>query len=364
MQDVFPRSVGPNAKGGPAGGGAGFTIRILTTDKGVLGWCSGGGTDEEAAKFVGRRVGDLYDVDRGIADDVPWFLDQPLTDLAARILDLPVWRMIGAKGSREVQFYSGAIYFDDLMPQEKPKGVEGLLACCKQDYEAGYRAFKLKIGRGFKWMPKPDGLKRDIEVVRAVRQRFNDCKVLVDANDSYTVEEAVDFVKAVADCDLYWIEEPFEESRDDYKRLREAMTKAGCKAMICDGESRKDRAEKPTAYGGYTKAHMDRLFALAEEKLVDVFNMDLNTVGFSRWRRVMPDLVKAGVKASPHTWVWTARPYYAAQLASGAGNVDLIEGIPGRAKGLDYSTYQWKDGKVTVPDAPGFGIGLEPAAKT
>jgi len=39
---------------------------------------------------------------------------------------------------------------------------------------------------------------------------------------------------AVADCDLYWIEEPFQESRDGLKRLREAMAQAGYK--IRDGE--------------------------------------------------------------------------------------------------------------------------------
>ena len=46
----------------------------------------------------------------------------------------------------------------------------------------------------------------------------------------------IDYVAAVADCDLYWIEEPFEENRDDLKRLRDAMAKVGCKAMIADGK--------------------------------------------------------------------------------------------------------------------------------
>jgi L-alanine-DL-glutamate epimerase-like enolase superfamily enzyme len=45
------------------------------------------------------------------------------------------------------------------------------------------------------------------------RRRVPDCRVLVDANDTYTVDEMIGYVKAVADCDLYWIEEPFEENR-------------------------------------------------------------------------------------------------------------------------------------------------------
>jgi len=34
-----------------------------------------------------------------------------------------------------------------------------VLASCKQDYDAGYRAFKLKMGRGYKWTKRPEGLR-------------------------------------------------------------------------------------------------------------------------------------------------------------------------------------------------------------
>ena len=255
--------------------------------------------------------------------------------------------------------YSGAIYLEDVMPPDKPRGVRAVLDACQQDYQAGYRAFKLKIGRGFKWMPGAAGLARDIEVTRAVRERFSDCRLLVDANDTYTVADMIRYIQAVADCNLYWIEEPFEENRDDLKRLREAMARCNCRALIADGEARKDRAATPTAYGGYTQAFVDRLFALAAEKLVDVFVMDLGIVGFTRWRKIMPELVKAGVQASPHLWMWTPRPYYAAHLAAGVGNIDILEGIPGKAAGIDYSAYAMKDGRLQVPQSPGFGLRLE-----
>lgn len=55
----------------------------------------------------------------------------------------------------------------------------------------------------------------------------------------------------------------------------------------------------------------------------------------------------------------TPRPYYAAQLAAGVGNVRIVEGIPGRARGIDYSAYRIKDGKLILPGAPGFGLGLQ-----
>jgi L-alanine-DL-glutamate epimerase-like enolase superfamily enzyme len=258
-----------------------------------------------------------------------------------------------------VILYSGAIYMEDMVPEGRPRGIEAVLAACRQDHEAGYRAFKLKIGRGRKWMERHEGLKRDIEVTRAVAERFDDCRVLVDANDAYTVEEACQYVAAVADCNLYWFEEPFEENADGLRRLREAMAKSGCKALIADGEARHEQADPPTRYGGYTQKFVDRLYRLAEEKLVDLFVMDLDIVGFSRLRRAMPELVEAEVKASPHAWMWCMRTHQTAQLAAGVGNVPIVEGIPGRTPGIDYSAYRMHEGKLVMPDEPGFGFRLE-----
>jgi len=48
----------------------------------------------------------------------------------------------------------------------------------------------------------------------------------------------------------------------------------------------------------------------------------------------------------------------AAYLAVGVGNVATVEGIPGTASGMDYSAYRFKDRKLVVPDATGFGIRL------
>jgi L-alanine-DL-glutamate epimerase-like enolase superfamily enzyme len=70
----------------------------------------------------------------------------------------------------------------------------------------------------------------------------------------------------------------------------------------------------------------------------------------------MPEFTSLGILTSPHTWAWTPRPFYAAHLAAGMGNVSIVEGIPGKAAGIDYSAYQLKDGNLVMPDAPGFGL--------
>jgi L-alanine-DL-glutamate epimerase-like enolase superfamily enzyme len=357
LQDRYPRLVGRNARLGHHGTGGRYQIRILTTDEGAKGWGMSHGPDEQVQKFVGAKVSDLFDVVEGTNEDA-LLLDIPLHDLAGSILGLPIFAILRAKGPRKLPIYSGAIYFDDLDPENKPRGIAGVLASCQQDYEAGYRAFKLKIGRGFKWMPKEEGIKRDIEVTRAVREKFPNCLILVDANDGYTCEDMIRYLSAVADCDLFWIEEPFPENKDDLMRLKEHMAKVGCKALIADGETRTERSSKWWRYGGYSQRHIENLFALAEAKLVDVFVLDLGIVGFTNWRHIMPELERAGVKASPHTWAWIPRPYYVAQLAAGVENVIIIEGIPGKTEGVDYSAYKFVDGQIIVPDLPGFGLKL------
>ena len=131
--------------------------------------------------------------------------------------------------------------------------------------------------------------------------------------------------------------------------------------MIADGEGRRRQAKPLTRHGGYVEEFTDRLCRLAEVKLVDVFVLDLGIVGFTRWRKLMRELTKAGIKASPHLWMGTPRTYYCAQLAAGVGNVCIIEGIPGKGPGIDYSAYtayKITDGSLVVPETPGLGLKL------
>jgi D-galactarolactone cycloisomerase len=355
--DRYSHFVGRGSRGGPTQFGFGREIRIIATDQAAQGGAMSGAKPDESSRLVGARLSDLYDLESGTSDDA-MSIDLPLHDLVGNILGLPVYQLLGGKGPTHVPIYSSSIHFEDLEPWGNAEGIPRLLRECQVDYDLGYRAFKLKVGRGFQCMPKDEGQRRDVEVTRAVRERFPDCKILIDANNGYTVDDFREYVTAVAECDLYCIEEPFDENLDDYRQLRDHMRKVNCTATIMEGEMRSEAAEGVWEYGGYSKRHVERLFALAAEKLVDIINMDLAIVGYTRWRRVMPELVQAGLLASPHTWAGTPRPYYCAQLAAGVGNVDIVEGIPGQATGMDYSAYAFQDGDLVVPDAPGFGIGL------
>jgi L-alanine-DL-glutamate epimerase-like enolase superfamily enzyme len=288
--------VGRDANGNPFKFGFARDVRILVTDQGTLGGAMSGVTTEEAEEFIGKSVADLYDMQSGVSDAADG-IELPLYDLVGQILQQPVYNLLGGKGPTEVSIYSSNIHFEDLEPAQQAEGIGRLLRECKTDYDLGYRAFKVKIGRGFRWMQKDQGDQRDIDVTRAVREEFPDCKILVDANDGYTESDFENYITAVADCDLYCIEEPFHETIDDYKRLRDHMHKVDCKAKLMDGEKRIPSNERVGKYGGYPPEQIELLLKLAEEKLVDVLNMDLAIIGFTRWLRLMPELKNVGVLA-------------------------------------------------------------------
>lgn len=340
----YPRTVGRNARLGSHGSGPRQTALIVRTDKGAVGWGLASGRIEGLDSLVGKPIDGLFDLEVGVVDQAAMPLDFALHDLVGRILDQPVYELLGARGDTSVTCYDGAIYFDDLDPDNAPRGLDVVLGNCAADHAAGYRAFKLKIGRGNRWMSPEAGLARDIEVTKAVRAAYPDCRVLVDANDGYSCAGLLDYLDAVGDCELFWIEEPFAENADDLGQLRAYLNRTGAATLIADGEFEPDEPG---------------LLELCEAGLLDVLLMDVVSYGLTEWRRVMGRLETLGVHASPHAWGLPLKTLYAGQIAAGLGNVLTVEGVPGETDGVDASGYRLENGVLHVPDAPGFGIELD-----
>lgn len=351
IASVYLRTVGRNSFRGSHGSGGKHQVVVVTTDRGVAGWGPplgppGGSSRGDLDRFVGRSVAELIDAWRGVVDEA-LTLDYALHDLAGVILDVPVHRMLGGAGTTRLPVYSGAIYFDDLDPADAPSGLAAVERNLDQDWAAGYRDFKLKLGRGYRWMPRAEGLARDIEVTRLVRERFPDARILVDPNDGYSINDMAEYLAAVADVGLYWIEEPFAERLEDLVELRRLVDKHSPSTLIADGEY---RPEIPVVTD------------LAARGLIDVLLMDVLSYGLTAWRRIMPTVAGSGAAISPHAWGWPLKTLYAAQIGAGLGSAHIIEGVPGTTDGVDASAYRFGDGILTLPDRPGFGLTLRAGA--
>jgi L-alanine-DL-glutamate epimerase-like enolase superfamily enzyme len=343
VRSRYPRTVGKNSRLGSHGDGPNSQVRVLVTEGGATGWGISWTKPEETPHIVGRRVADLIDPGEGVIAPEAMAYDFPLHDLAGVLLGQPVWQMLGGDAAGFL-CYDGAIYMDDVDPEEAPRGLPQVLANCGQDHALGYRAFKLKIGRGNKWMEREAGLKRDIEVTRAVREAYPDAPILVDGNDGFSCDDFLRYLDAVADCRIFWVEEPFRENRDDLRRLRDFLRERSPETLIADGESGVD---------------IEFMLALAGEGLVDVLLMDIAGLGFTRWRQLMPRVRDTSARISPHTWGEPLKTHYAAQFGAGVGKTVCIEGIPATIEGVDRSAYRFENGILHVPqERPGFGLGL------
>ncbi|HKU22135.1 MAG TPA: enolase C-terminal domain-like protein [Terriglobales bacterium] len=144
-------------------------------------------------------------------------VDCALWDLKARLLNLPLVRLLGQVRQGAPVYGSGGFtsYSDKQLAQQLAGWVE-----------EGIPAVKMKIGR------EP---KRDVERVRAAREAIgHEPKLFVDANGAYTRKQALDQAEVFTRFGVVWFEEPV--SSDDLEGLRLIRDRAPAMMEIAAGE--------------------------------------------------------------------------------------------------------------------------------
>jgi L-fuconate dehydratase len=100
---------------------------------------------------------------------------------------------------------------------------------CRAALAEGWTAFKMKVGRD---------LADDLRRARLVRAEIGpDARLMLDANQVWDVDEAIEWVKALAEVDPWWIEEP--TSPDDV--LGHARIRAAVPTRVVTGEHAHNR---------------------------------------------------------------------------------------------------------------------------
>jgi len=344
LRGTRPRSIGYNARiptHGPRI--ADSVVRIHTGSGGTgIGWSSI--SKEQAEQLLGKTLGELFQLPDGSLE-AGLAIDLPLWDLVARLMDLPLYRLLGARGSRQVELYDGSIYIDDLEASDE-EAVDIFHREVRSGQEHGYRNFKIKVGRGARWMPMEAGLRRDALVVHAVRQAAGpEAKILIDANMGNTLNTARELLRACADARIYWFEEPFAEDRPLNQALKEFIVDRGWDTLVADGEF------APPPY----------FFDLVEAGLIDVVQHDFRFSTLTWWRATAARLEQWDVLCGPHTWGSYVERFHHAHFAASVPNYSLLEAAPARLPGLIEDGWSMIDGKLMVPDTPGAGFDVEPA---
>lgn len=344
----WPRFVGKNAKRDNHGTGNKAGACILKTNQGAIGWGLMEGRKDEYTKLAeelkGKKVSELFSVKEGMLKTEHKVFEISFFDLAGILLNNPVYKLLGAKKPIPNKVYSGMIYLDDIDPKENPKGIDYLLKECEYDYNFGYRQFKVKIGRGNMWMETRAGDQRDVDVTLEIAKAFPDCEILVDANDGYTPERFINYLKAIGSTKLFWVEEPFLETIENCKKLRDWMKASQfSKTYYADGEYAPD---------------FKLMQELIDKDLIDVVLYDIIGWGFSKWRNYYPEMAKTKILASPHAWGSGIKTNYIAHLASVYGHTVTIEGVTSFSDEIDLTHYKIEKGMLVPPGLPGFGMKL------
>jgi len=268
-----------------------------------------------------------------------------LWDLAGKLLEKPVYRLLGAAEGGRVPVYDGSIYFADLLPQYAPRWRDRFKEEIDMGLRAGHRAFKVKIGRGNKWMDREAGDARDVEVLDTIREHAGDDVLLgVDANNGYDLDGAKRFLDRSSGLRLAFFEEPFPEEVRQCLELKRFIADRGWKTLLADGEGQDELA----AYR-----------PLVDAKAVDVLQGDMNSFGIELTLAEAAMARPQGILIAPHNWGSLLGFYQQLQMGLAVPNFYRAENDPLSTDVLVADGYKIDDGLCSVPDTPGFGLAID-----
>jgi L-alanine-DL-glutamate epimerase-like enolase superfamily enzyme len=152
----------------------------------------------------------------GIASMAISAVDNALWDLKARLLDVPLVRLLGQVRPNVPVYGSGGFTsYSSAQLAEQLRGWVG----------EGIGRVKMKVGRD---------APQDSVRVRAAREAIGRAELFVDANGGYDRKQALAAAERFADCGVAWFEEPV--SSDDLEGLRLVRDRAPASMEITAGE--------------------------------------------------------------------------------------------------------------------------------
>ena len=342
-----PKMVGKNSRLDVHGDRATDRMVRLLTNAGVegLGNCQ---ADEAAlSALLGKSPFEFFRQSELAMRSPLGTGSMPLWDLAGKLLGKPVYQLLGGGGLNRVPAYDGSIYFADLLPQYANRWQDRFREEIDLGLARGHRAFKVKIGRGAKWMPAEEGFARDLAVLNTIRQHAGPEIMLgVDANDGYDLARTKRLVSELPDINLAFLEESFPEQIDQCLDLKSFLSRQNVKTLVADGE---------------TQPALEPLKPFMEARAIDIYQADMNRFGLEGILAEAAWAHQYGLAVAPHNWGSLIGYYMILHVGRAIPNFYRAENDPLDTDMLIADGYALRDGLAQVPDAPGFGLTLDEA---
>ena len=275
------------------------------------------------------RIHDLMDWAIPRADPAKCAIDLALYDLLGKYANKPAYALMG--GKRRDDFYTTwtlASGGDHLWTNEETAAV------AKQKYDRGFRGFEVHLGTA-----PGAGFEQDLARIASIKEVCPDVSIDADAHRNWTVKEAI---LAIREMEKYnvWVEQPCETMR----QMAEVRSKVTA-GIIADENCQnvQDVVEivnlkaadaiclKPIKAGGLFKSW--QMATICER-----FGLAVRVDG-------IPGESKLSNTASAHVTLTLKQPVVCGVMQHERLEYDFVTG----------GGIQFKDGKVSLPEAPGLG---------
>lgn len=248
-------------------------------------------------------------------------------DAIGKAVGQPLYKLWGSYRDSLPVIAIGGYYQDE-------KGLDGLAKEVEEYQELGFAGLKLKVGGR--------SVERDLERLAVVSEAADeDFVVACDANQGYTLSEAIQFATEATAYDIEWFEEPVAW-HDQYAGMREVRRKTGIPVAAGQSESTASACRR-----------------LIETEAVDVVNLDASIAGGpTQWRRVAQTADLWNVSVAHHE-----EPHVSMHLLSSIPNGRYVEAFHPDLDPVWYDLLTDRpgisDGMIELPDAPGLGVTID-----
>lgn len=265
---------------------------------------------------------------------------------AKAAIDMALHDLVGHASGRPVHALFGATR-RSRMPVLAVIGSEDATADLREvqtRWNAGYRAFKIKVGLG---SPEADAV-RTMMLCQALKhqaQNGEECLVCADANQGFSVDGALAFVRAIGNCGLDFFEQPVSaHDLDGMSRIAAASAAPiGADEGIHSLDDIARHHERKAARGVSLKAiklgGLSGLFAAS--RLCAQLDMAINI----------------SCKTGETSLASAAAVHLAAVAPAIAWGLTVTSS--GLAEDVTAAPLVIKDGHVEVPERPGLGIEVD-----
>lgn len=252
-------------------------------------------------------------------------LDTLIHDLEAKRKGIPFYKYLwpDIKGKKVIS--NGT-----LSIQETKKTLEQAQFLVDE----GFTTLKLKVGVNFR---------RELEILQKLRMEFPDLKIRIDANEAWSVSEAIQHLKELEPLQIEYCEQPVSgEKASDLKAVREAV-----KIPIAADEFLRNKTslDELSKIGAADLAVIKPML-MGNFENIFVTNTHANTLNI---KLVYTTLLESAVGRAA-----------TAAIAAGAGNDIWAHGLStGNKLAADVSPENWLNKpEIAFPDEPGLGVSL------